>query len=155
MRDDVRRVGAVVPLADASHVPSRLDQFYRENPDHLKTSFETWETKYGCVVAFGGVKVYYGRCKGCGGLVTARRAEISGFMKGGRWPALCEPCRVANEQKRADNARRRMAALRAKRYADRDEQFRRVGFPAVRQGVRSVMAEPAEDDYLDDYYDED
>ena len=106
----------------------------QDKPDAL----HTWETAYGCVVRFGGMNVYYGRCKDCGDLVTTHRPEP------GPWPRQCDPCRDAKAKAHADKARHRMAALRAKRYADRDKQYAERGWEPVKQGVRHSTTEPKE-----------
>ncbi|WP_139320499.1 hypothetical protein [Saccharomonospora sp. CUA-673] len=66
----------------------KLQTWRRKNPDF----FRTWETKTGCVIAFGGMKVFYGRCPDCGALVTTRRRMKHGGFKEGRWPVYCRPC---------------------------------------------------------------
>jgi len=134
----------------------KIDKYRAENPD----DFRTWETKHGCVIQFWGMRVYYGRCRDCSDLVTTTR-DVSQYKEGptmiGRWPALCEECRQRKRDEDAAAARRRMAELRRKRYRFRDEQFRKAGLPATRQGVPSYEARMArtereEDDYLNGGY---
>lgn len=123
----------------ATDVPTRIDRWRSDNPDF----FDHWTTKYGCVIQFWGMRVYYGRCRDCSELVTKRRdisrphqnKYKSGPTQLGRWPILCDRCRSAKEEAKADNARRRMARLRRQRYAFRDEQYARRGLMPVRQGV--------------------
>lgn len=60
------------------------------------------------------------------------------------------------DDEHAAGARRRMAQLRRERYRLRDEQYKRIGMPPVRQGVAGygALMDAAErrdqDDYLDD-----
>ena len=61
----------------AAGVKLKVDRFREENPDF----FDTWPTKYGHVVQFWGMRVYYGACQECGGLVTTRR-KITGYKEG-------------------------------------------------------------------------
>jgi hypothetical protein len=94
----------------------KLANWRYENPDAMGT----WTTKYGCVVAFGGMKVYYGRCRDCGGLVTTRRPDpprqvVRSAFGRGRWPERCPDCRRAVEEAHDDRARARMAKIRAER----------------------------------------
>ncbi len=131
----------------AKGVPTKVDRWRRENPDALRS----WTTKYGCVVQFWGMRVYYGRCRECAGLVTARRGiahNKRGRTDTGRYPELCAECKAAKEAEHSERARYRMAALRRERYGFRDEQYRKVGLPPVRQGV---PADPT--DYSDDWLD--
>ena len=95
-------------------VPNKIDRWRRENPDALRT----WATNHGCVVQFWGMRVYYGACKECGALLTARR-NVAKHRRGptiiGRWPELCEPCRVRKSEADNNAARGRMRRLRAAR----------------------------------------
>ena len=151
--------GALVAAEEARARKARaargVDKYREDNPD----DFRTWETKYGCVVQFWGMRVYYGTCRDCPGLVHTRR-NVSGYRAGptqiGRWPVLCEVCRERRTAEHAEAARKRMAELRRKRYAARDEQFRKVGIPVPRQGVPGEEALlRREADYLDGGYVED
>lgn len=142
-------------------VPTRLDQWRRENPDALRT----WTTKHGCVVLFWGVKVYYGTCVGCGGLVHTRRYVSTDQGKqplgGGAWPSLCERCRERRQSERRDKSRKLMAKRRKREYADRAVEYDRMGWTPPRQGVpakdrrtgASIMLTEPEDDF-DDWYDD-
>ena len=136
-------------MRDAEAVPTKVDRWRRDNPDALRT----WETKRGCVVQFWGMRIYYGTCKECGGLVHTRR-DVSRYRRGmtqrGRWPEHCDECARAKGRKHDDQARSRMARLREDRYKFREEQYRRVGLPAVQQGVSSGLTEPKdpEDEYF-------
>lgn len=121
---------------------SKLAKWRHEHPD----AFGTWETKYGCVIAFGGMKVYYGRCPNvivhdgsclvphggrkqsctcppCGRLVTARRPDppraVVRGSKGGRWPMYCVECREAKNQSAANQNRRYAANYRRGLYERR------------------------------------
>lgn len=94
---------------------------------------KTWNTAYGCVVMFGGVRVYYGRCRDCDCVLHTRRRV--GEMPGARWPMLCQNCRERKSEEHADKARHRMARLRRERYQFRDGQRAKIGLPPVRQGV--------------------
>lgn len=118
----------VVPLsrAEARSVPTRVDAWRRANPD----AFRTWSSKYGCVVQFWGMRVYYGRCSDCSGLVTARRRITDpryrrGETNIGRWPKYCAPCRDRRDQEHNDRARVRMRQLRERRRADAERSDRR------------------------------
>lgn len=139
--------GALVAAEEARARKARaargVDKYRKENPD----DFRTWETEYGCVVQFWGMRVYYGSCRDCPGLVTTKR-NVSGYRAGptqiGRWPLLCETCRERRKAEHAEAARKRMARLRKERYIARDEQIRRVNatrnpevrpLPIPRQGV--------------------
>jgi hypothetical protein len=116
-----------------------LDRWREENPD----AFQTWETTNGCVIQFWRVRVYYGRCTRCDGLVTHRR-KLHKHQKRrtwmGRWPERCEPCRELKRAERAEvkaaKARKRMADLRATRRAERDALVVKAGLPTPRQGVK-------------------
>ncbi len=109
----------------------------------MSETVRTRTTTHGCVVVFGGVEVYYGRCKECAGFVGAQRhgSEVS---RGGRWPSLCPSCRERRDKAHDDSARRRMAAKRTKEYASRDKQFADRGWEPVRQGVRHSTTDPKE-----------
>lgn len=127
---------AVWPLTDAeaSRVPTRLDRWRSENPDELRT----WTTKLGCVVQFWGVRLYYGLCKDCGGLVTDRRsvARFRGVVTNiGRWKERCEGCARLNDERHEDNARHRMARLRRQRREVADSRRVAAGMKPGRQGV--------------------
>lgn len=118
---------------------TKCDQWRRENPEDVKR----WDTAHGHVIQFGGFRVYCGRCRDCGTPVTTRRniqAYNWGMTQLGRWPALCEGCRNRNQCERMERhnegARYRMAELRRTRRQFRDEQFKRLGLPPVRQGIR-------------------
>lgn len=146
----------VIPKSGGSSVargvPTKVDRWRRENPN----AFRTWTTKRGCVVQFWGMRIYYGRCRDCAGLVTARRSVAhhkDGRTWTGKWPELCHGCKDAKVTTHSDRARYRMSELRRKRYAFRDEQFRKAGLPPVRQGVAVDPTEP--DDWLDSAFDED
>lgn len=112
----------------------------REELDYLRRyrskqefgwDFHTWETKQGCVLQLGQMRVYYGRCVDCSCLVTTRRSiehgTRVGLTSGARWPDRCDLCRQAKKQAHDAKAKERMQELRAKRKAFRDEQFRKVG----------------------------
>jgi hypothetical protein len=124
--------------APAPDVPTRVDRWRRENPD----AFRTWTTKHGCVVQFWGMRVYYGICRDCPGLVTDRRsisgADANRFKTGptqlGRWPMLCDDCRERRYEDHAAAARYRMARLRRDRYAFRDEQYARFNTARAERG---------------------
>lgn len=106
------------PLSNAvaALVPSQVDRWRRENPNALRT----WTTKYGCVVQFWGMRVYYGNCADCSVLVTTRR-DISGshYRRGqtriGAWPKYCDDCRRDRAEKHNDRARARMRRVRQER----------------------------------------
>lgn len=114
---------------------TKCDQERRQNPNRVNR----WNTKYGCVVQFWGMRVYCGRCRDCAAPVTTLR-DVSrhnwGLTTVGRWPELCENCRSKKREAHAEGARHRMAALRRERKQFRDAQFARAGLPPVRQGVR-------------------
>jgi hypothetical protein len=139
----VTATDAVNPLDyhGALGVPTRTERWRRENPDALRT----WTTKHGCVVQFWGMRIYYGRCRDCGSLVTTRRGitgllHRDGMTFTGSWPQLCGRCRTRKDDEHAANARYRMARLRRQRYASRDEQYGKIGLPPVRQGVPGWQA---------------
>lgn len=119
-------------------VPTRVDAWRRQNPD----AFHTWKTKTGCVVQFWGMRVFYGRCRDCAGLVTKRR-NIQGhrFRRGqtniGRWPERCPECTARVTAKHDAGATERMRRLRAERKAFRDAAYEAAGLPPVRQGVKA------------------
>ena len=128
----------VRPLQDASHLTSRK----AIDPNAITRQ----DTAHGQVVKFGGWCVYYGTCQRCQGLVHTRRRPGPG-----RWPSNCSECTETNETQHQNAARKRMAGLRRKRYADRDAQFAARGWEPVRQGVRHSTTEPKYADDLDDY----
>ncbi|GEM31166.1 hypothetical protein NN3_21730 [Nocardia neocaledoniensis NBRC 108232] len=96
-------------------VRNKVDVYREANPDE----FHTWTTRYGCVVQFWGHRVYYGRCQDCSGLVTTRRNirryRHKPITQIGRWPSRCPECAEAAWEKHNDQARYRMARLRARR----------------------------------------
>jgi hypothetical protein len=117
---------------------ARIDKWRADNPD----AFRWWETKHGCVIQFWGMRVYYGTCRDCPALVTARRCISkngprfkSGPTQLGRWPMLCGNCRCRVEDVRRDRKRKYMANTRRRQYAIRDEQYRAGGGTPPRQGV--------------------
>jgi hypothetical protein len=100
---------------------ARIDKWREENPNALRT----WTTKYGCVVQFWGVRIYYGECADCKALVHTRR-DVSGYREGqthvGRWPKQCDQCRQRRSAEHNDRARGRMRRHRARdRYPFEDE----------------------------------
>lgn len=101
----------------------KLAAWRDEHPDAMGT----WTTKHGCVVAFGGMKVYYGRCRDCGVLVTTRRANPPrAVVRGGgngRWPTRCAECSERKRQEHDDKARARMAKVRAERKQARRKRL--------------------------------
>ncbi|UXA17657.1 hypothetical protein [Mycobacterium sp. SMC-4] len=105
---------------------ANIDRWRQANPNALRT----WTTTYGCVVAFGGMLVYYGRCKHCGDLVTTRR-KMAYRPNNGRWPYTCQGCRSRREKKHNADAKHRMRALRRRTefpadgdpYAEKRQQF--------------------------------
>lgn len=135
--EEVRTTGIAASKRSARGVPSRLDAWRRDNADAL----QTWETKYGCVVLFWGMKVYYGRCRACPEIVTSRRNANTRGGGAGRWPELCNECRARKSDQDANSARRRMARLRRERYTFRSEQYAKIGLPEPRQGVPGWEAE--------------
>ncbi|EIE98086.1 hypothetical protein SacglDRAFT_01154 [Saccharomonospora glauca K62] len=91
-----------------NHKPETPQEaWWRKNPNH----FRTWTTRTGCVIAFGGMKVFYGRCPGtegdtCNALVTTRRRMKPSGIREGRWPVYCGPCgRLRRELDRASRER--------------------------------------------------
>jgi hypothetical protein len=133
------RDAALKPLDNrqAQEVESHLDKWRKDNPN----AFRTWTTKLGCVIQFWGMRVYYGRCKDCGGLVTDRRS-VARYRKGitniGRWRERCGGCAEVNRQAHEDGARFRMARLRQKRRESRDTQMLAAGMTPPRQGMQAV-----------------
>ncbi|GAB5018445.1 hypothetical protein JHV675_50260 [Mycobacterium avium subsp. hominissuis] len=115
---------------DAPRAKLKVERWREENPDH----FCTWETKYGCVIQFWGMRVYYGRCKeeGCNGLVTTRRS-IQGeheykFKTGrtmlGAYPSLCDNCRKRKQEESYTKNRKYAANYRRKLYERRGRRER-------------------------------
>lgn len=105
-----------------AHSEALLDAWRHEHPDAMAS----WEAGNGCVVAFGGMKVYYGRCVGCNAVVTTRRADppraaVRGRGKG-RWPLRCAMCQEQKRQEHDDKARHRMARVRAERRQEQRER---------------------------------
>jgi hypothetical protein len=99
---------------------ANIDKWRAENPDELRT----WTTTYGCVVAFWGMRIYYGTCQSCGCLVTARR-PMAYHGTTGRWSKNCRDCRARKAEDHDDKARHRMRRARHK-YANqgrRDDGF--------------------------------
>jgi hypothetical protein len=88
---------------------ANIDKWRAENPDELRT----WTTTYGCVVAFWGMRVYYGTCQSCARLVTARR-PMAYHSTTGRWPKNCRDCQGRKAEEHADQARHRMRRARQK-----------------------------------------
>lgn len=86
-----------------------IDKSRAENPDEL----QTWTTTYGCVVAFWGMRVYYGTCQSRGCLVTARR-PMAYHGQTGRWPKNCPDCQERLAEEHDDKARHRMRRARHK-----------------------------------------
>jgi hypothetical protein len=141
---------AVKPLNDkqAKAVATHLDRWRAENPDALRV----WTTKLGCVVQFWGMRLYYGLCKDCGGLVTDRRGISHSrdvVTNIGRWRERCPECADKAEQVHADSARSRMARLRRSRRESRDTQMVAAGMVPPRQGVaaggKTALAQSLED----------
>lgn len=128
MIEDLSRIRAdALARGGKPDVPNRLDAWRRNNPNAMNT----WTTKYGCVVAFGGMRIYYGRCKDCSGLVTLLRGDTKG-----RWPERCDDCRERKSEAHDNGARGRVARSRKAQYEHRAEQFAKAGLPPARQGVR-------------------
>jgi hypothetical protein len=142
---------------------TKVDRWRRQNPDF----FDWWETKYGCVVQFWGVRLYYGHCQfvvehhancltvagskkwkcrdcnRCHSLVHTRRSiqgkrHRDGPTQLGRWPMYCPDCRERSSQRRASRNRKYSANYRRGMYERR-------GF-GPRQGVPGVDAEIAKFD---------
>jgi hypothetical protein len=110
---------------------ARIDKWREENPNALRT----WTTKYGCVIQFWGMRIYYGECVDCKGLVHARR-DVSGYREGfthvGRWPKLCDQCRARNAAEHNNRARGRMRRVRARDrfpFDDADDRYTKSGRP--------------------------
>lgn len=144
--------GFAVPMdhQEAKNVPTKLDAWRRDNPN----AFHTRKTKYGCMVQFGGFRIYYGKCASCDVLVHTRRYVADknhplGFT--GSWPKYCEPCRARKQDEHNEGARHRMARHRKEQRKHRDEQFKKAGLPPVRQGVSAGLKEPEDDDF--DWFD--
>lgn len=97
---------------------ANINRWREANPDALRT----WTTTYGCVVAFWGMRVYYGTCQSCGCLVTARRPMTYNFNGTGRWPKNCRGCQERKAEEHADNARYRMRKARRK-YAGQKPRY--------------------------------
>lgn len=121
--------GSRLPANDGqTPLRSRLQRWRAEQP--FGWDFRTWETKHGCVVQLGQVRVYYGRCADCGCLVTTRRAidrTHNGRLRGyGRWPDRCSACNARKASEHDAKATERMRELRARRKAFREEQFRKL-----------------------------
>jgi hypothetical protein len=119
---------------------ANIDRWRAENPDKVRHG----KAAYGCVVAFWGMRVYYGTCQSCERLVTARK-PMSYSGQDGRWPKYCPTCRSRKAQEHDDKARQRMARLRREGYEFRSEQFERLGLPQVRQGVASGLSRDKRD----------
>jgi hypothetical protein len=86
---------------------TNINRWRAANPDALRT----WTTTYGCVVAFWGMRVYYGTCQSCGELATARR-PMAYHGSTGRWPKNCPDCQLRKAEDHADQARYRMRRVR-------------------------------------------
>lgn len=113
---------AAIGAERIAHSEALLEAWRDEHPDAMAS----WEAGNGCVVAFGGMKVYYGRCVDCNAVVTTRRADparvaVRGRGKG-RWPLRCATCREQKRQEHDDKARVRMARVRAERRQGRRER---------------------------------
>lgn len=110
---------------------TRVREWQAENPNY----FYTWETEYGCVVCFGGFKVFYGRCKYCGAVLHTRRRLplITHPFGSGKWPSLCDPCRA---EQAAIASRRSMRKLRAHKKLER-KQFRLASIQRYRLELES------------------
>ncbi|MGV0603370.1 hypothetical protein [Mycolicibacterium sp. XJ1904] len=155
------RAEAVLPVHSggslrALGVKTKVDRWREENPDALRT----WKTTNGCVVQFGGMRIYYGtcpnvldhdaaclvphggrkescKCQPCGGLVTTRRSvqgerHREGMTQLGRWPVYCPECRQRNQAASYTKNRKYAANYRRGMYERR-------GF-GPRQGIPGVMA---------------
>lgn len=88
---------------------ANIKRYRKENPDAIRR----WDTTYGCVVAFWGMRVYYGTCQSCGGLVTSRR-PMAYHGTTGRWPKNCPECSRRKAEDHDDRARYRMRKLRGR-----------------------------------------
>jgi hypothetical protein len=110
-----RRMNGGVTERDVANV----DRWREANPDALRT----WATEYGCVVAFWGMRVYYGTCQSCGGLVTARR-PMAYHGKTGRWPKNCRDCQKRKHEEHANQARYRMRRRRERGVAEAERVTR-------------------------------
>lgn len=124
-----------------TNVPTKVDRWRRENPDH----WSHWTTAHGgYVLQLWGWRVFYGRCRDCGELVTTRRCIIGRGRRGGptrigRWPVYCTECREARYAAHDAGATERMRRLRAARKAFREDQFRQQAarIAAAREKARS------------------
>jgi hypothetical protein len=155
-------IGAERAKAQKARATAGVNKFRAENPD----DFHTWTTKYGCVVQFWGMRVYYGTCQTCKGLVTARR-DVSKYKAGrtqiGRWPKYCQVCRELKAGEHNAAARKRMAQLRKERNALQAEQLHRANerraksgllpLPVPRQGVPGEEAQLRRREREEEHYD--
>jgi hypothetical protein len=135
---------AAVAMREARREGSaaKIEKWRQENPDH----FTWWTTKYGCVVQFWGMRVYYGTCQVCQGLVTKRR-DVTGYTEGqtqiGRWPKYCDDCRKRKDDEHNGNARKRMRKRRGRtRYPfdDVEDRYAKSGRPPTPQERAMVNA---------------
>lgn len=135
-------VGRVEGGSAMNHVPTRLDAHIRDNP----LTWKWWVPKNGgYVLALGGWKVYYGRCRECSVLVTTRRqAVVNGKYRSytGRWPDLCAECYETRRREHDAKAAERVRRKRAEQRAFRDAQYADRGWELPKRGRPRGGGEP-------------
>ncbi|BBY60317.1 hypothetical protein MSAR_34530 [Mycolicibacterium sarraceniae] len=97
------------PPGTTERSTANIDRWRAGHPNAVRT----WTTKYGFVVAFLGVKVYYTRCKHCRRPFSVLR-KMAYHGRTGRWPVTCDECRGKRARKHNAGAKDRMRRARGK-----------------------------------------